>query len=82
MVDLPFITEEDLDGEVREFLIERDDEEYVWHRDNEHREIEVLEGEGWPAFAFEYFNLTMFIISMPNVFLIVSLNKELTNFSV
>ena len=41
MVELPFIKEEDLGGEIREFLIERDDEEYVWHRDNEHREVEI-----------------------------------------
>ena len=53
MVNLPFVKEEDLDGEVREFLIDRDDEEYVWHRDNEHREVEILEGEGW---RFQYEN--------------------------
>ena len=23
------------------------DAEYVWHRDNEDREIEILDGEGW-----------------------------------
>ena len=35
------------DGEIRTFFPEIDDAEYVWHRDAEDREIEVLEGEGW-----------------------------------
>ncbi len=35
------------DGEIRTFFPEIDDAEYVWHRDAETREIEVLEGEGW-----------------------------------
>ena len=35
------------DGQIRTFDPSRDDEEFVWHRDMEDREIEVLEGEGW-----------------------------------
>ena len=35
------------DGVCRTFDPERDDAEYVWHRDKEDREVEVLEGEGW-----------------------------------
>ena len=35
------------DGHIRTFDPERDDAEFVWHRDMEDREIEVLEGEGW-----------------------------------
>ena len=35
------------EGEVREFDPTRDDSEYVWHRDAEDREIEILEGVGW-----------------------------------
>ena len=34
-------------GSNVKFLIDRDDAEYVWHRDNEDREIEILDGEGW-----------------------------------
>ena len=39
-------------GEIREFDVSRDDEEYVWHRDKEDREIEIIEGEGW-RFQFQ-----------------------------
>ena len=35
------------DGIIRTFDHEREDAEFVWHRDMEDREIEVLEGEGW-----------------------------------
>lgn len=35
------------DGHIRTFDPTQDDEEFVWHRDMEDREIEVLEGEGW-----------------------------------
>ena len=47
--DFPFVEE----GEIREFFVDREDEEYVWHCDNEHREIEVINGEGW---QFQYEN--------------------------
>lgn len=40
------------DGEIREFDVNRDDAEYVWHCDLEDREIEVLEGDGW-QFQFD-----------------------------
>lgn len=35
------------DGDIRIFNVESADEEFVWHRDNEDRVIEVLEGDGW-----------------------------------
>lgn len=35
------------DGVIRWFDPHKHDAEYVWHRDMEDREIEVLEGEGW-----------------------------------
>ncbi len=35
------------DADIRTFDPERGDEEFVWHRDMEDREIEILEGEGW-----------------------------------
>tara|TARA_B110000285_G_scaffold205895_1_gene244019 strand:+ start:932 stop:1207 length:276 start_codon:yes stop_codon:yes gene_type:complete len=38
-------------GLIRDFDVSRDDAEYVWHKDPENREIEVLEGEGW---QFQY----------------------------
>ncbi len=47
MVELPFADEYAVEGIEREFFVDRDDEEYVWHRDHEDREIEILEGEGW-----------------------------------
>ena len=47
--DFAFVEE----GEIREFFVDRDDEEYVWHCDNERREIEVINGEGW---QFQYEN--------------------------
>lgn len=40
-------------GEIREFDISIADEEYVWHRDAEDRECEILEGDGW---CFQYEN--------------------------
>lgn len=47
--DFPFTQE----GEIREFHVDRDDTEYMWHRDDEDREIEVIQGEGW---QFQYEN--------------------------
>ena len=40
-------------GEIREFDISKSDEEYVWHRDEDDRECEILEGDGW---CFQYEN--------------------------
>ncbi len=37
----------DIDDGIRTFDINALDEEFVWHRDNEDREIEILEGDGW-----------------------------------
>lgn len=35
------------DGDIRVFDVTKPNEDYVWHRDNEDRIIEILEGEGW-----------------------------------
>ncbi len=40
----PYTDDED---NIRTFDPYADDAEYVWHRDMEDREIEVLDGEGW-----------------------------------
>jgi len=34
-------------GNIRYFSVEQDKEEFVWHRDDEDRLIEVIEGQGW-----------------------------------
>ena len=47
MVDLTFGRPYWEDGDIREFDPTKDDSEFVWHRDAENREIEILEGEGW-----------------------------------
>ena len=33
--------------QIRSFRVDAPSEEYVWHRDKETREVEVLSGEGW-----------------------------------
>jgi hypothetical protein len=35
------------DGDIRTFDVTIDDCEYVWHRDEEDRLIEILSGDGW-----------------------------------
>lgn len=39
------------EAEIRTFDVSRDDAEYVWHKDKENRECEILEGDGW---QFQY----------------------------
>ncbi len=39
----PYIDE----GNIRTFYSDKPNKEFVWHRDHEDREIEILEGEGW-----------------------------------
>ena len=39
----PYIDE----GNIRTFSVDALDEEFVWHRDEEDRIIEVIEGDGW-----------------------------------
>lgn len=39
----PYIDNDD----IRTFDVSLPSEQYVWHRDNEDRQIEVLEGKGW-----------------------------------
>ena len=65
MVNLPFAEEYTVEGITREFFIDRDDEEYVWHRDHEHREIEILEGEGW---RFQYENCLPYLLEPGMIF--------------
>lgn len=38
--------------ETRVFSSDVDDSEFVWHRDTEDRELEILEGNGW-QFQFD-----------------------------
>lgn len=38
-------------GNIRTFSVNANESEFVWHRDREDREIEVLEGIGW---QFQY----------------------------
>lgn len=56
------------DGVCRTFDPERDDAEYVWHRDKEDREIEVLSGEGW---QFQYENCLPYLLEKGMIFNIV-----------
>tara|TARA_B100000131_G_scaffold292285_1_gene306637 strand:+ start:1429 stop:1719 length:291 start_codon:yes stop_codon:yes gene_type:complete len=58
------------DGDIREFDPNREDAEYVWHRDGEDREIEVLEGEGW---QFQYQNCLPYLLEEGMVF---EINKD------
>ena len=57
------------DGHIRTFDPERDDEEFVWHRDMEDREIEILEGEGW---QFQIQNCLPWLLEKGMVFKIKS----------
>jgi len=50
-LDFPFVEEVEIGGMIRSFDPKIDSSEYVWHRDNEDREIEVIEGQGW---QFQY----------------------------
>ena len=47
VVDLTFGKPYWEDGAIREFDLSKEDREYVWHRDEDDREIEILEGEDW-----------------------------------
>jgi hypothetical protein len=47
VVDLTFGKPYWEDALIREFDPSRDDAEFVWHRDAEDREIEIVAGEGW-----------------------------------
>lgn len=38
---------------IREFSVDTDSSELVWHRDKEDREVTILEGKGW---KFQYDN--------------------------
>lgn len=38
---------------IREFSVDTDSSELVWHRDREDREVTILEGRGW---KFQYDN--------------------------
>lgn len=64
-LNFPFIEEVEIGGVVRTFYPTRDDSEYVWHRDKENREIEVLEGEGW---QFQYENCLPYLLEEGMIF--------------
>jgi len=47
-MSLPFLEKQvDKNVYLRKFLNETEDEEYIWHRDQEDRIIEVLSSDGW-----------------------------------
>lgn len=47
-MSLPFVEQQvDKLTYLRKFLNETEDEEYVWHRDQEDRIIEVVYSDGW-----------------------------------
>ena len=47
-MSLPFLEQQvDKNAYLRKFLNETNDEEYVWHRDQEDRIIEVIYSDGW-----------------------------------
>ena len=52
-------------GEIRDFYVDVSDEELVWHRDPEDREMEVLEGEGW---QFQYENCLPYLLKKGMIF--------------
>jgi quercetin dioxygenase-like cupin family protein len=51
----------------RSFSLDREDAEYVWHTDQELREVEILNGEGW---QFQYENCLPWLIEKGMVFYI------------
>lgn len=65
MVNLPFAEEYTPEGELREFFVDRESEEFVWHRDHEDREVEILEGEGW---QFQYENCLPYLLQPGMIF--------------
>lgn len=44
---MPYLETLDDNISLRTFNLDIDDEELVWHRDEEDRTVIVLEGEGW-----------------------------------
>lgn len=47
-MSLPFLEQQvNKNIYLRKFLNETEDEEYIWHRDQEDRIIEVLSSDGW-----------------------------------
>ena len=61
--DFPFVEK----GEIREFLVDRDDKEYVWHRDKQDREIEVIKAQGW---QFQWENCLPYLLTEGMIFTI------------
>ena len=53
------------DGVCRTFDPKIDNSEYVWHRDNEDREVEILEGEGW---QFQYDGCLPYLLEKGMIF--------------
>jgi len=51
----PYVDE----GNIRTFDDNANDNEYVWHRDKENREVEILEGQGW---QFQYDKTLPFLL--------------------
>ena len=49
---------------IREFTVDTDSSELVWHRDKEDREVTILEGNGW---KFQRVNELPFILNKSDV---------------
>lgn len=59
----PYIEVDD----IRVFPLDKDDDEFVWHRDRELREIEILEGQGW---QFQFENCLPWLLEVGMIFYI------------
>jgi len=53
------------DSDIREFDPDVKDTEYVWHRDAEDREVEIICGEGW---QFQLANCLPWLLTAGMVF--------------
>ena len=43
----PFTENQNVDGRLRVFSSEVDNEELIWHRDDEDRIVQIIEADGW-----------------------------------
>jgi len=63
----PYVDE----GDVRTFSVAEDDSQYVWHRDDEDRYVEVLSGGGW---QFQWENCLPWLI-VPGMQIFIKANE-------
>lgn len=68
----PYIDEKLSENEwIRTFDLNANSDEYVWHRDVEDREFEVLEGTGW---KFQFDNQLPYVINKGSIVQIKSMS--------